>query len=938
METTRRVLVLTDLVDSTHITAELGDVRAAELWSAHDDSIRGLIAAHRGIEIDKSDGFLVVFDSLPDAIAFQGAYHAALVSPLRARIGVHAGEVIFRRPSADQIARGAKPIEVDGIAKALAARLMALANGGQTLATSEVAALSPGARSLGHYRLKGIDDPVEVWALSGDRPADGDKAHRVVLTAGSWVAVERLAHGLGAETDRLVGRSHELARLDALLRSGARVFTLVGPGGVGKTRLARHWAQEQLAEFKGGTFFVDLAPVSDEAGLFRAVARALDVQLASDPAAQLGRALGARGRLLVVLDNFEQIAALSPHVGTWVAAAPELTVLTTSRQRLGLRGEHLVDVDPLPLPPPPEAASVALFVERARQLVPDFALDEHTLPAVIEIVRRLDGLPLALELAAARMRTLGVLQLLDRLQKSLGVLKEDARPDRQRTLLAAIDWSWQLLTPEEQVVLQEASVFRGPFELEAAEAVLTAEDAALDLVQELVDKSLVRAEDAGAGRRRYRLLQSIRAVAEEKLAASEHAKLVRDRHARWVFALAVAPTTDPLRLSESLPNLRAAILHAASDAALARVGMPLVHRVSLWTAAEARELIAIARPFLDGAELGRLLLFEARVAYQTNEPARAAELDARAHEVFTSVGDARGAAEALADRATCLWYAGDPQSARTAEEAVAAADRTGDEHTRIYARARRSTIWSHDGRVEEAEAGYRERVSFAERADADDLPVALVNFGVILALQGRYREAADAIERSVALSEQAGRKNQLAGSLANLGSLLLQLDPPRAVVVLESALAHARSQGSHRVVQLVLPDLACAYVLCLRMEDFVRTATAEPTPNRRHEASADLVGAVRDAYVGNASRARQRLDDAVRDLRALKEPDPNWMLQRALGAAFVALAEARAGTRTLDEAVAVARAEAETTSVGYRAIDGEIDRTRAMISARGSET
>ena len=933
METTRRVLVLTDLVDSTRITAELGDERAAALWAAHDDSVRGLIASHRGIEIDKSDGFLVVFDLLPDAIAFQNAYHSALGSfapPLRARVGVHAGDVTLRRPSADQIARGAKPIEVDGLAKPLAARLMALASGGQTLATSDVAAVSSGARSLGHYRLKGIAEPLEVWALSGERPADGDKAHRVVFAGGRWIGVEGLAHGLGADADPMIGRADELARLDALSRAGARLITLGGPGGVGKTRLAQHWAEEHLADFGGGTFFVDLAATNDEAGLFRAIARALDVQLASDPDVQLGHALHARGKVLLVVDNFEQLVAQAAHLGAWLGAAPELTVLTTSRQRLGLRGEHLLDLDPLPLPPPAEAASVALFVRRAQQLRPDFTLDSDTLPVVVDIVRRLDGLPLALELAAARMRALGIVQLRDRLQKSLGVLKEEARPDRQRTLLAAIAWSWQLLTPEEQVVLREASVFRGAFELDAAESVVSAADDALDLIQGLVDKSLVRAENAGAGRRRYRLLESIRAFGEDKLAASGHEKAVRDRHARWIFTFAASSTTDPHQLSEALPNLRAAILHATTDPVLAREAMPLVHRVRLWTIPEAFELIAIARPFLEGADAGRLLLYESALHHRTGDVTRATELAERAHEIFVGVGEVRESCAALCERVINLWYAGDTRAESAALAAVQAADAWGDERARIQAHSRLAIVWGHQGRVDEAEPFYRERIEFAERADPNDLGLALTNFGALLLINGRWAEAVDVFGRALTAHERLGRKDNMAHALACIGASLTYLDPPRAIEVLASSLTLARSQGFVRIANVVTArSLVRAYLLAGRMEDFVRVPSEMPIERRNH-AMADVMGAVREAYLDQAPHARQRLEEAVADLRAMGEAESHWGEERAIASAFIALAEARAGARTFDDALVVARAEAANarSEAVRNAIDREIDRTR----------
>ncbi len=479
----------------------------------------------------------------------------------------------------------------------------------------------------------------------------------------------------------LVGRASELAEIKDLLAHGARLVTLTGPGGTGKTRLALEAARSEATAFPHGALFVDLAPLADPALVLPTVALALGVRVTGDqpPGAELRAFLRPR-RLLLVLDNFEQVVAAAPVVAELLSDSEGLTCLVTSRAPLRLRGEREYPVPPLMLPEPANLPSLAdlaavaaidLFVQRAQAARPDFMLTERNAETVAEVCRRLDGLPLAIELAAARLRLLEPETLLARLDDRLAVLTGGARdlPVRQQTLRDEIAWSHALLSDDERAVFRRLVVFAGGSDLEAAEAVCRLPGEAgpdvIEAMAALVGQSLVRRLPGSAGEPRFGMLETIRAFGLERLAESGEEEMVRERHLAYFvgFAERAEPElTGPDqgawldRLSGDVDNLRAAFERAVDqrDAATAlRLGLSLwrfwvgrgLRREGRGWLERARAIDAEVAPALKAMALYRLGMLAIDRADYADAVARLEESLAisRAQGNLTEVGDSLAA-------------------------------------------------------------------------------------------------------------------------------------------------------------------------------------------------------------------------------------------------------------------------------------------------------
>ena len=485
--------LFTDVEGSTRLLHELGD-GYTDVLAEHRRALRDSFAAHGGVEVDtQGDAFFVAFAKATDALAAAADGGAALADgPIRVRMGLHTGE-----PAVTE--EGYVGIDVHR-----AARIAAAGYGGQILVSQSTRDLvgPESLRDLGQHRLKDLTAPERIYQLGDQKfpPLKSLNATNLPVTT-SW----------------LVGREREVAELQALLTDTVRLVTVTGAGGTGKTRLGLQVAAELLEEFPGGVFFVPLAGVAQPQLVGSTIAITIGVRELAD--------LRDRAALLVI-DNFEHLLDGAPAVASLLAAAPNTKVLATSRAPLRLEGEREYPLDPLP-----RDEAVELLTQRARGVRPDFEPDD----AAFEICARLDGLPLALELAASRLRSLTSSALLERLEQRLPLLTAGRRdaPERQRTLRATIEWSYDLLPNELRAVFARLAVFAGTFSFAAAEAIV---DATFDELDALVEVSLLKPVPDD----RLLMLETIREFAVERLADSGEEPGLRHRHAEYFLTVALS--------------------------------------------------------------------------------------------------------------------------------------------------------------------------------------------------------------------------------------------------------------------------------------------------------------------------------------------------------------------------------------------------------------
>jgi non-specific serine/threonine protein kinase len=616
-------------------------------------------------------------------------------------------------------------------------------------------------------------------------------------------------HNLPLQLTSFVGRERELAAVRRLL-AGARLLTLTGAGGAGKTRLALEAAAGVAGAYAAGTWLVALAPVGDPALVGPAIAGALGVREAGARPLRDALADHLRERcLLLVLDNFEHLLAAAPLVPDLLAACPGLTVLATSRAPLRVSGEQEYPVPPLALPDAAETApaslteneAVRLFVERARAVRPDFVVTDQNARAVAEVCRRLDGLPLALELAAARVRVLGVEELLARLEDRFRLLTGGSRTalERHQTLQAAVDWSYDLLTDQERALFARLAVFAGGWTLEAAEAVGAGEGVetseVLDLLTRLVDQSLVQAEAQPDGTVRYRLLETLRAYARDTLAAGGLEARVRDRHAGYYAALAERAAPELRgpdsaawhdRVERELDNVRGALGWAAA-------GGPVAAGLRLATALHWYWFMR--RPLEGRAWLDRILALPG-----PSEPACPA----------AAVGLALRA-RALGGAALLALGEGDLEVAQAqGGEALALARQAGDRPATATALGGLGGIARARGEDTVARSLWEESLALSgELGDRLGMAISLRHLARIAA-RGRDDALAEAhYQRALALHREAGDHSGTAGVLGELGNLARgRADFAGAREAYEASLAHFREAGDPQGCALSLGRLA----------------------------------------------------------------------------------------------------------------------------------
>jgi predicted ATPase/class 3 adenylate cyclase len=635
--------LFSDVEGSTKLLQELGAERYAAALAEHRRVVRDASRAHEGVEMDtQGDACFLAFPTAAGALTAAAEITRELAAgPIRVRIGLHTGT----------------PLVTDegyvGDDVHLGARIAASGHGGQVLVSAAAAAsLAPDSAphampllALGEHRLKDIDGAVSSFQL-------GDRRFPPLRTISNT--------NLPRPTSSFVGRKRELAEVHARLAGGARLLTLTGPGGAGKTRLAIEAATALVPDYQAGVFWVGLAAVRDPTLVTETISQTLGARNG------LAEHIGER-ELLVLLDNLEQVIAAAPELSALLATCPNLTLLVTSRELLRLEGEVEFAVPPLAAP---EAA--ALFCERA-QAEPS--------QEIAELCVRLDSLPLAVELAAARTKALSPSQILERISQRLDLLKggRDADP-RQETLRATIEWSYDLLSDEEKQLFARLSVFAGGCTLEAAETVTGAD---LDLLQSLVEKSLL-----GFSGGRYRMLETIRELAGERLDSGE-ADAVRRQHRAYMLGLAEANAEKlhtaseaavSARLAPDYANVRAAISHALAAGEQDDVGRILgalypflISHGHLAEAWEWTEAALADRDRLSSRGLAETLVAGGEIARFAGDLSRAIELK---EELATAEGDLQRPnwrAATLADLCEIALDQGDLPRARSYAEQSAAA-------------------------------------------------------------------------------------------------------------------------------------------------------------------------------------------------------------------------------------------------------------------------
>lgn len=859
--------LLTDIEGSTRLWERHPDVMGTAV-ARHDALLTRCIEAWGGVVIrdrGEGDSFFAVFARATDAVAAACALQRALhaepwPSPvvLRVRVGIHTGEAELRQG------------DYYGSAINRCARLRALAHGGQALLSQATWELVRDdlpneirLRDLGTHRLKDLQRLEQVYQiLHPELPSDFPPLS----------SLDVVPNNLPPQMTSFVGRQGEMAELREQL-SRARLVTLTGIGGCGKTRLALQVAADLLEAYPDGVWLVELAPITDPALVPQAVAGAIGVR--EEPGRSLTETLAdalQERHLLLVLDNCEHVvAACAALAHALLRACPRLKILATSRELLGVAGELVWPVPSLSLPNGDargvdanrllrESEAVNLFVERARLCQPRFELTAANVPAVAQICRRLDGIPLALELAAARVKVLSPEQIAARLDDAFRLLTGGSRTvmPRQQTLKAAIDWSYDLLSQAERRLLHRLSVFAGGWRLEAAEAICPDDEDSgrqigtldpqtstisnkdlLDLLGQLVDKSLVVVEECD-GETRYRLLETIRQYAREKL-RQEHGgeeRALKDRHRDWFLqlagtageALAGATQAEWLnRLEEEHDNLRAALAWSIEAATALRepeqttAGLRL--GAALWRfwltrgyLAEGRQrlaaLLALPEPDLarpeDALTRAAVLNGAGALAYHQAEYDAARALWEESLAIRRALDDRPGIAASLSNLGLVAHTQGDPRAARALHEESLAIRRALDDPIGLAATLNNlGLVTQAVGDFAAARALHEESLTI--RRSLDDpagIAFSLTNLGHVARAEGEYATARTRFQESLEIRRQLGDRTGIAASLNDLGNLALDEGEYEAARVLyEESLTIQRELGDQQGIATSLGNL-----------------------------------------------------------------------------------------------------------------------------------
>jgi predicted ATPase/class 3 adenylate cyclase/tetratricopeptide (TPR) repeat protein len=784
-------LLFTDIEGSTRLLQQLGD-RYADLLGEYRQLLRAAFQQWNGHEVDtQGDAFFVAFTRATDAVSGAVAAQRSLVSHVwpegvvvLARMGLHTGEPALST-------EGYTGLDVHH-----AARIMNAGHGGQVLLSQTTRDLvehnlptGVSLRNLGAHRLKDLQQKSHLSQLViANLPADFPPLR----------TLDSHPNNLPIQSTTLIGREQEVAAVAHLLRrEDIRLVTLTGPGGIGKTRLGSQVAAELSDRFADGVFFVNLAPISDPTFVVPAIAQTLDLkETGEQPLHDLLQASLQERQLLLLLDNFEQVLSAASQVADLLAACPRLKVLVTSRFVLHVQGEQEFAVPPLAVPSPTHVPdlmalsqyeAVALFISRAQAVKPDFQVTNANALAVAEICAHLDGLPLAIELAAARVKLLPPQALLVRLGQRLDILtsRERDRPSRQQTLRNTVAWSYHLLDAEEQRLFRRLSVFVGGCTLEAVEAVCAdASDGGeagqvLERVASLIDKSLLQQTEQEGEEPRLLMLETIREYGLEVLAASGEMEITRQAHALYYVTLAEEAEpelTGPRqamwlqRLEREHDNLRAALqwgLVPGEDKHRREIALRLGGTLRrFWI---VRGQLSEGRNFLEQA------LVESKGV--------PASVRVKAFVTAANLANHQGdndQTEALAEKSRALYQElGDTQGIALSLRLLAGVA------------GRRGTLPASRMLNEEALALFR------EVGDKEGAALSLHNIGLVAIAQGKFAEARALLEESLALHRELGNKAGMANALSALASALFdsQGDATTLRALLDESLALSQEVG-----------------------------------------------------------------------------------------------------------------------------------------------
>jgi predicted ATPase/class 3 adenylate cyclase len=833
--------LFTDIEGSTRLWEHDAPAMQAALVR-HDEILRRAIEGDGGYVFKTvGDAFCSAFSTAPDALEAALEAQRGLLSsewehtgPLRVRMALHIGAAEER--DGDYFGPPVNRV----------ARLLSAAHGGQVLLSLPTQELvrdqlpaETTLRDLGEHRLKDLFRPERVFqVVSPDLPSEFAPLR----------TLDTYRNNLPLQPTPLIGREKEVGEVCDLLRGNeTRLLTLTGPGGTGKTRVALQTAADLLDDFPDGIYFVPLATLTEAELFSSAVAETLGVrEVGEQPLGETLKDYLHERRLLLLLDNFEQVLRAAPTVTELLGAAPGLKVLATSRAPLGLYGEHEFPVPPLTLPdlksPPPlerltQYEAVGLFVERARAVKPDFKVTNESAPAVAEICVRLDGLPLAIELAAARIKLLPPKAMLQRLTSRLKLLTGGARdlPERQRTLRGTIEWSFALLEQGEQLLFGRLAVFSGGRTLEAMEAICDAEgDLPVDAfegVSSLLDKSLLRQEEGPGGEPRFVMLETVHEFAREKLEQSTEAEQIKRAHAQYFLTLAEEAFPelrgpDQLewleRLEAEHDNMRAA-LSWASERKEVELALKLGGALSgFWSVrgyySEGRRLLAeaLAMDRRVSPEVQAMALAGAGVlALEQGDLDRAKEaceegLELLANEAREEASEAR------------LWLLGflgwvawqreqHEQAKQLFEEGLALSREMSDIWWLATSLSNLAVVSQSLGDSERATELYYESMGLLrEQGDKHSLAINLNNLAMVVYSQGDLGRAAQLTEEAVALFRELGARGDVALGLYNLGWIaLLQEDYGSAADHYAESLTLSWETGLNPLVQGDLEGLAC---------------------------------------------------------------------------------------------------------------------------------